>query len=158
MEKTRLNVSILTAGLLLAGTAGLAVAEGDKQAVKPLALQKIMKDLGKNMQVITDAISRENWPLIETTAPLIANHPQPPMSEKMRLIGFVGTDMDKFKSHDKKTSMAARALGHAAKDKDGVAVITAFQKLQITCYECHREFRQPFVEYFYGAGKLAWQQ
>lgn len=152
MKRTLLNVSILVAGFSLAGTTGLATAEtSDQAAVKPLALQKIMKDLGKNMQIVTDAISREDWSVIETTAPLIANHPQPPMSEKIRIIAFVGTDMGKFKSHDEKTHKAAQTLSRTAKDKDGEAVIAAFQTLQTTCYDCHKNFRKPFVEHFYGA-------
>ncbi|MBE9564814.1 MAG: cytochrome C, partial [Proteobacteria bacterium] len=58
-----------------------------------------MRDMGKNMQVIADGISREDWKLIEKTAPLIADHPQPPISEKVRILAFVGTDVSKFKGH-----------------------------------------------------------
>jgi cytochrome c556 len=56
----------------------------------------------------------------------------------------------KYQSHDHKTHEAAHALGQAAKSKDGVAVIAAFQSIQSGCYGCHREFRKPFVEHFYG--------
>ena len=45
----------------------------------------------------------------------------------------------------------AQAVGKAAKAKDGQGVILAFQKLQTSCYNCHSEFRKPFVEHFYGA-------
>jgi hypothetical protein len=31
------------------------------QATESLELQKVMKELGRNMQVITDSISREDW-------------------------------------------------------------------------------------------------
>ena len=56
----------------------------------------------------------------------------------------------KYKSHDHKTHEAAHALAQAAKNKDGVATIAAFQSVQAGCYGCHREFRKPFVEHFYG--------
>ena len=131
----------------------LLFAATGAQAVEPLALQQIMKDLGKNMQVITDGISREDWELVEKTAPLIADHPQPPFSEKMRIMGFMGTNMGKFKAHDGETHAQAQAAGNAAKAakaKDGQGVILAFQKLQSSCYSCHSEFRKPFVAHFYG--------
>lgn len=134
---------------LLASSCLLFAATG-AQAVEPLALQQIMKDLGKNMQVITDGISREDWELVEKTAPLIADHPQPPFSEKMRIMGFMGTNMGRFKAHDGETHDQAQAAGKAAKAKDGQGVILAFQKLQSSCYSCHSEFRKPFVEHFYG--------
>lgn len=128
----------------------LLFAAGGAHAAEPLALQKVMKDLGKNMQIITDGISREDWELVAKTAPLIADHPQPPFSEKMRIMGFVGTNMAKFKAHDGETHDQAQAVGKAAKAQDGQAVILAFQKLQTSCYNCHSEFRKPFVAHFYG--------
>ncbi len=127
----------------------LLFAASGAHAAEPLALQKVMKDLGKNMQVITDGISREDWELVEKTAPLIADHPQPPFSEKMRIMGFVGTNMARFKAHDGETHDQAQAVGKAAKTRDGQGVILAFQKLQTSCYNCHSEFRQPFVAHFY---------
>lgn len=135
--------NLLASSCLLFATSGVHAAE-------PLALQKVMKDLGKNMQVITDGISREDWELVAKTAPLIADHPQPPFSEKMRIMGFVGTNMAKFKAHDGETHDQAQAVGKAAKAQDGQAVILAFQKLQTSCYNCHSEFRKPFLEHFYG--------
>ena len=133
----------------------LLFAAGGAHAAEPLALQKVMKDLGKNMQVITDGISREDWELVEKTAPLIADHPQPPFSEKMRIMGFVGTNMAKFKAHDGETHDQAQAVGKAAKAQDGQGVILAFQKLQTSCYNCHSEFRKPFVAHFYGRKEAA---
>ncbi|MDP2835073.1 MAG: cytochrome c [Pseudomonadota bacterium] len=88
---------------------------------------------------------------MEKTAPLIADHPQPPLAEKLRIISFMGGDMGKFKAHDSETHAQAQAVGKAAKAGDGAGVILAFQKLQTSCYDCHREFRKPFVAHFYGA-------
>jgi cytochrome c556 len=134
---------------LLASSCLLFAASG-AYAAEPLALQKIMKDLGKNMQAITDGISRGDWELVEKTAPLIADHPKPPFGEKLRILGFVGTNMNKYKEYDGETHDQAQAVGKAAKARDGQGVILAFQKLQTGCYNCHSEFRKPFVEHFYG--------
>lgn len=139
---------------LLATSCLLFTASG-AHAAEPLALQKVMKELGRNMQTITDGISREDWELVEKTAPLIADHPQPPISEKIRIMSFVGTDMDKYKAYDGETHAQAQAVGTAAKAKSGPRVILAFQKLQTNCYNCHSEFRKPFVAHFYGKKDVA---
>ncbi len=139
---------------LLAASCLLFAASG-AHAAEPLALQKIMQELGKNMQLITDGISREDWALVEKTAPLIADHPQPPLAEKMRIMRFVGTNMGKFKAYDGETHDQAQALGRAAKAKDGPGVILSFHKLQTSCYNCHSEFRKPFMAHFYGSENAA---
>ena len=145
--KTIVAVGVI--GTLLAIVSSMTWADDNAEA-KPLALRKIMQDLGKNMQVITDGISREDWELVAKIAPLVADHPQPPLGEKMRILSFVGTDAGKFKDYDGKTHEQAQAIGKAAKAKDGPGVILAFQKLQTSCYNCHSEFRKPFVGHFYG--------
>ncbi len=82
MKAIRIMMLIAAAVLFLFTANSVTVAETVEQAVKELALRGIMKDLGTNMQVITDGISREDWALIEKTAPLIADHPQPPSQRK----------------------------------------------------------------------------
>ncbi len=137
------------AGALLAGAYPLARA-ADADKAKPLALRKIMQDLGKDMQAITDGIAREDWVLVAKTAPRIANHPQPPMGERMRILAFVGSNAGSFKQYDKQTHLAASALGEAAVRSDGKAVISKFATLQGTCLACHQQFRKPFQEHFDG--------
>lgn len=137
--------------ILALALATIGLSAFHAQAAEPLELQKVMKDLGKNMQVITDGISREDWTLVAKTAPLIAAHPQPPVSEKMRIMKFMGSEMSKFKSFDGETHEAAHSLEHAAHEKDGHKVIAAFKQLQTTCLNCHQTFRGKFVEHFYGA-------
>ena len=127
-----------------------AIAETTPRTTEPMALQKIMQGMGKNMQIIVDGISREDWDLVEKTAPLIANHPQPPMSEKKKIMAFFATDMSKFKGYDTKTHDAARILGEVAESKDGQAIISNFATLQNTCLMCHQNFRESFQSHFYG--------
>ena len=135
-------------GTLLASICSQTWAD-DVGKAKPLALRKIMQDMGKNMQVVTDGISREDWEMVARAAPLIADHPQPPLAEKMRILSFVGADAGKFKGHDERTHQAARALEQAAVRSDGQAVISSFATLQNSCLACIQRFRKPFVENFY---------
>lgn len=120
------------------------------QAAEPLALQGVMKDLGKHMQAIAGAIAYEDWEQVANTAPLIAAHPQPPIAEKARIISFMGSNMGKFKSFDMQTHEAAHEMEHAAHENNGMQVIAAFQKVQASCLACHQTFRKPFAEHFYG--------
>jgi len=122
-------------------------------APEALALQKIMADLGEAIQAVTDGISREDWSLVKTSAASIAVHPTPPLSEKARLLAYMGTNMSQFKAHDNKTHLAAVELGKRAEEKDGVQVIVAFAELQQTCLNCHQRFRESLKDHFYGGQK-----
>ncbi|MFZ2163698.1 MAG: cytochrome c [Sideroxyarcus sp.] len=135
---------------LIATIIAFAFAVPSAFAAEPLEFQKVMKELGKNMQTVTDGISREDWELVAQTAPLIAKHPAPPLAEKQKIIGLMGAEMPKFKSFDMQTHDAAHELEHAAHEKDGLKVISAFQKVQTSCLGCHQAFRTKFVEHFYG--------
>lgn len=139
--------------LIVATLLTLVLCAAPVRAAEPLELQKVMKELGRNMQVITDGIAREDWELVAATAPRIAEHPQPPLSEKARIMSFMGSKMASFKAFDMKTHEAAHDLMHAAHEKDGQKVIAAFQVVQTTCLNCHQAFRTPFVEHFYGTAK-----
>lgn len=121
----------------------------DTQEAGPLALRRIMQELGKNMQTVTEGISREDWALVADAAPRIAAHPKPPLGEKIRILAFIGTDADKFKWYDEKMQQAALTLEEAAARGDGRGVIAAFANLQQGCLACHQVFRKPFVEHFY---------
>ncbi len=141
---TAIAISAFLAGICLQAWAD------DDNEVKPLELHRIMQELGKTMQTITDAISREDWALVAKVAPQIAEHPEPPVIEKMRILTFIGADMGTFESQDELTHRAARALEQVAARNDRQGVITAFANLQSSCLACHKSFRQSFVEHFYG--------
>ena len=145
-----LNIKCLTliAGLSSIIVCGQAYAETAIDASKPLMLRSIMQDLGKEMQVITDGISREEWAQVEKAAAKIADHPRPPLTERMQIMSFIGDDASKFKSTDKKTHDAARTLRDAATQKNGQTVISAFAALQNACLTCHQQFRKTIRDHF----------
>lgn len=140
----------LVAVLVLLMSASQSFAEMTAEVAEPLVLQKIMRDMGRNMQLIANGISREDWKLVEENALLVADHPQPPLSEKVRILAFAGTNISKFKEHDGRTHSAARTLSETAARQDGYAVIADFATLQNSCLMCHQRFRESFKEHFYG--------
>ena len=136
---------------VLLATFATALGAQSVEAAKPMALRTIMERLGRDMQVVTGAISKEDWPLVAELAPRIAKHAEPPMSEKMRILAWLGADAGKFRGLDRQVHDAATAMGEAAQRNDGQAVIAAFSKTQQSCLACHQSYRRSFVEKFYGS-------
>lgn len=140
---------------LLIGLAAMAfgsqvIAEKISSPAEPLVLRKIMADMGKEMGIIAEAISREQWSQVEESAMKIADHPRPPMSERAKIMALFGTDMARFKGYDTKTHDTARILAEQAAEKNASAVISTFTTLQRSCLECHQNFRKPLQQHFYG--------
>lgn len=140
---------------LLLAAAGYASAPLPAGAAEPLALKKIMVDLGRSMQTVTEGIFREDHVLVERAALEIANHPEIPEAEIKRLEDFLGRDMHKFELYDRKTHDLSVALADKAKKQDGRGVIRTFQKLQSSCLGCHTATRKRIVDHFYGAATPA---
>jgi cytochrome c556 len=142
-------VKTLVACLLLCGFQTQVLA-ADATVANPLALRKIMQELGRNMQAITGAISQEDWAKVAQIAPNVAKHPEPPLTEKVRILAYLGTNAPKFRGFDVQTHEAAHAMKEAALKNDGKAVIQSFARVQESCLGCHQGFRKSFVEHFYG--------
>lgn len=144
----RIAVTAVAMGMFLLSASWIAAAENTRQTARFPVLRTIMRDMGQNMQVIADAVAREDWTLVARTAPLLAARPQPSMAEKIRLVGFLGPDAGAFRGYDKSTRQAAQELERAASRGDGEAAAAAFATLERSCLACHRDFRQSFVDTF----------
>lgn len=150
MKPTHLLRTLTFIGCATLATIGaMHPAQADGTA-KPLALRGIMQQLGRDMQSVTGAISKEDWARVAELAPKIGAHAEPPLTEKMRILAWLGTDSGRFRSFDEQTHEAAHAMGEAAQRGDGQAVIVAFAKVQQSCLACHQNFRKSFTEHFYG--------
>lgn len=134
-----------------AAASWLAIGQLAVQAGEPLELRRIMEDLGRNLQVVADGLPRGDYGSVEKAAGAIAGHRQPPWSEKVRILAFVGSDLGKYRDYDGRTRDAAVRLADAARLGSRQPAIDAFRELEAGCRGCHREFHRPFVDYFYGA-------
>jgi cytochrome c556 len=146
----REQVALIVLITILTAISSTTWADKNDSAFRPLTLRNIMQKLSKNMQIVIDAISREDWEQVAKTAPQIANHPQPPIAEKMRILRFAGSNVSKFKRLDKQTHQAAKELEEIAMKKDREGAIAKFATLQKSCLACHQSFRKTFKEHFYG--------
>lgn len=142
-------VALALMAMLAGGTMLPARAANPPDQATPLALTAIMRDLGKDMQEVTDGIAREDWPAVAQRAARIADHPQPPLAEKLRILAFMGKDAGHFRDYDRQAHDAAQQLAQAAQRQDGAAAIAAFANVQGACLSCHQQFRQPFREHFH---------
>jgi hypothetical protein len=115
-----------------------------------LVLRTIMQDLDKNMQAISHGIALEDWDTVAKLASLVADHPQPPIGEKLRILTYLGTDALSFRGHDQDAHVGGLALREAATKKDGAGVIAAYATIQNACLACHQSYRKPFMKHFYG--------
>lgn len=157
MNKLNLATTIKT--LLLSATIGLSsislplsaaeTVDETKNDSEPMALRLIMQDLELNMQRIASAIIREDLATVAEIAPLVADHDEPPMTEKMRILSFMGSDAGAFKSLDGVTHDTAMMLKEVAEENDSDAVIKTYADLLQSCVACHQKFKQPFVDHFY---------
>ncbi|MCZ7558654.1 MAG: cytochrome c [Burkholderiaceae bacterium] len=135
---------------LAAAMMALVTSPGSRaeEPTTPMVLGAVMKQLGRDMQAVTGAISREDWSRVEDLAPKLVRRDEPPFTEKMRILARLGTDLGKFRSFDTQVHDAANSMGDAAMRGDGLAVINAFARVQQACLGCHQGFRKSFMEHF----------
>src|SRR5690606_9355418 len=122
-ESVMTKVKYLLA-LLAVATATLVavVVLADARAAekeKAMGLRLVMQELGRDMQAVTGAISREDWAMVAKLAPEIGRHAQPPAMEKMRIIKWVGKDAGQFRALDARVGQAADDMAAAASRGDG---------------------------------------
>ena len=139
------HASTLVAALL--ASAAILHAQAAEPA-KPMVLQSEMEKLGRDIQAVTGAISKEGWARVADLVPKIAKHAEPPVLAKMRILAWLGADAGKFRSFGGQVHEAAMAMGEAVMRSDGQAVITHFAKVQQSCLACHQGFRKLFQEHF----------
>jgi len=147
MNKSQ-SLSVFVMAIISLTSAATLYAETE-ETIKPLVLQGVMQQLGRDMQAVTGAIATEDWSTVAELSPQIARHAQPPMMEKLRILSWLGSDAGKFREFDGEVHDAATAMEEAAMRGEGQAVISAFSEVQLSCLGCHQNFREPFIKHFY---------
>lgn len=146
-----LVLTALPAWLMAGGSDNDAQSAKEQESSgEELVLRSIMRKLDENMREVVGAISREHWEQVAEIAPLIADHPEPPLSEKTRILRHLGADAARFVGHDRQVNEAAMEMSAKAIQEDGEAVIEAFSRVQKHCLACHQEFKEEFKLHFYG--------
>lgn len=138
------------ATVLLLTISTIATTWADETPPKnAMVLRQIMQELDNNMQLTNHAISREDWDVVAKTALLIAEHPEPPFSEKLRIMMFFGRDTSRLKQLDGQTHQAAKNLATEAKTGNRQNIMRSFNTLEQSCTNCHQQFKNAFIKHFY---------
>lgn len=82
MNSTKKPFLVIATVLFTVMTISVNPAGAQAESAKPMALRGVMDKLGRDMQAITGAISKEEWAVVAELAPKIANHAEPPVAEK----------------------------------------------------------------------------
>ena len=126
------------ATVLLLTISTIATTWADETPPKnAMVLRQIMQELDNNMQLTNHAISREDWDVVAKTALLIAEHPEPPFGEKLRIMMFFGRDISRLKQLDGQTHQAAKNLATEAKTGNRQNIMRSFNTLEQSCTNCH---------------------
>ena len=88
MNSTKKPFLVIATVLFTVMTISVNPAGAQAESAKPMALRGVMDKLGRDMQAITGAISKEEWAVVAELAPKIANHAEPPVAEKMRILNI----------------------------------------------------------------------
>jgi cytochrome c556 len=118
-------------------------------AEEPLELRNIMQGMQVNMQKIEQGIAQKDWELVSQNALSIAEHPAPPLFEKLRIFAYMNTNMGDFKALDKITHATAKELAELALRDDKLELTARFTQLKESCEGCHSVFRAEFQANFY---------
>lgn len=101
----------------------------------------MMQELGRQMGRLTEGIMADDMVLVASSAISIAEHPKPPMSERIRIVSELGTDATAFRAIDRDVHDTAMAIHTAAKEGDRMVVTKKFHNLVNSCLACHNRFR-----------------
>ena len=122
-----------------------AVQAEEKKSNFP-EIQKLMKQLNKDMGQAQAALFTEDHEKLALLAVAIGEHPKAPLSERLKVMATLLTDMPSFKEWDEKTHNAAKDLKAAAIAKDRKAETKAFVVITESCMGCHINFRDRLKE------------
>lgn len=139
----------LAIALGLASTAPIPAALA-QSAAEPLALRGVMQQMDHDTRAAASAIARQDWTAVATLADRLAHHAEPPLTEKVRILGWLLTDASTFRNYDLQVKAAAGAMQAAAQRGDAAAAQGEFARMQQSCDGCHNSFRPKFLKHFYG--------
>jgi cytochrome c556 len=133
MKKTMM---VLATSLLFATTA----YAGDG------TLKQAMQQLGMDFSALNHAILVEDFEGAATAAHAIAFHEKPSISQRMKIVKALGTEMPAFKKADGKVHDLAIEMEKAAQGGDMGLLIQHQSEMLGACMGCHTSYRAKVLQ------------
>lgn len=105
------------------------------------AMNRIMLGLSEGMTQINAGIWRDDYRSVAAGATSIAEHPMPPLMQRLKLLAELGADSPAFMRADDAMRAAAQDLKEAAEEKRVDEVLVHYKQLHQRCVDCHRWYR-----------------
>lgn len=140
------TMALLGALALTAAATGAAA----QSAADPLKLRGVMLQMQADSDAAASGIRKKDWPAVASHAEKLARHAEPPITEKVRILGWLLTDAPTFRNYDVQVKAAATELADAARKQDASAAASSYGKMRQSCDGCHNSFRTKFLAHFYG--------
>jgi len=113
-----------------------------QEAPDPTKLKYIMQEMIVNTQLLTKGIFYEDYQQIMQAAKNIADHPEPGLTSKVKLMNYMGKEMVEFKKLDTFVHDTAIKISNAAQQKNMPEIITEYHTLIDGCQSCHTNYKQ----------------
>ncbi|HFD32099.1 MAG TPA: hypothetical protein ENJ28_05230 [Gammaproteobacteria bacterium] len=110
-------------------------------AKDPESFRDLMKYMGEEYTKVAEGILKQDYKQLSEAANNIAFHPEPPLTQRMKIIAKLGTNFMDFKSWDDEVHLSAVALTKAAKDKNNAEILKHNAMMLKKCTSCHDKYR-----------------
>lgn len=111
------------------------------EPVDPLSLLGIMRGLESSMTRLHAGLWVEDFDEVAAAARAVAEHPQVPPEERIRIQSILGPDFPAFVTTDRTVHDAGIRLSERAMQRDTSGMLDALAQLQEACVSCHTSFR-----------------
>ena len=108
----------------------------------PKNMKEVMQRISNDMSKLVNHIMKDEYDEILVLAEKVANHDEPPVSHRLRIIAELGLDFTDFKKNDDEVHINAVAMKKAAINKDTTAIIDNYGKVMQSCNNCHKQYRK----------------
>ncbi|MEO8232542.1 MAG: hypothetical protein ABI638_09680 [Ignavibacteriota bacterium] len=113
----------------------------NKQLTGSEELLPIMYQLMADMNGISTGIFMENYPMIDSAAYHIAQHPEINPRQMQIIKKIMGEEMDEFERIDMNVHDHAVFISQAAQQKKMEEILSQYNIVQHNCVNCHNQFR-----------------
>ena len=108
--------------------------------------KEVMQRISVDMSKLIDPIMKGDFAKVHEIAEHVANHSEPPLSHRLKIIAKLGLDFTDFKKYDDEVHINSVAIQASANNKDIEGMIDNYWKTMKSCHGCHKKYRERIRE------------